>query len=85
MHYNEVYSGLIKLAENYGCSVWNMFKVMGGLKSINLWKADKLANNDRIHFTKEGYSVIAGLLFDAILRDYETHLQKLAVDNEIKD
>lgn len=84
-NYNEVYSGMVKLAENYGCSVWNMFKVMGGLKSINLWKKDKLANNDRIHFTKEGYSVIAGLLFDAILRDYETHLRKLAVDNEIKD
>lgn len=85
MHYNEVYSGMLKLAEDYGCSVWNMFKVMGGLKSINLWKKDKLANNDRIHFTRDGYTLIASLFFDAILRDYETYLRKHAVDNEIKD
>jgi len=85
MHYNEVYSGMLKIAENYGCSVWNMFRVMGGLKSINLWKKDKLANNDRIHFTRDGYSLIAGLFFDAILRDYETHLLKNNGKNDLKD
>lgn len=86
MHYNEVYSGMKRVAEIYGGSVWNMFIVMGGLKSINQWKKDKLANRDRIHFTKEGYSVLAGLLFDAIIKDYEIHLlNKMHGENEIKE
>lgn len=85
MHYNEIYSGTKRLAEKYGGSVWNMFKVMGGLKSVNFWRKDNLANRDRIHFTREGYSIIAGLLFDAIILDYENHLQTINVERKIKD
>lgn len=79
-HASAVYSGMKRVAEFYGGSVWNMYRVMGGYKSINLWKSDNLANKDRIHFTREGYTIIADLLFDAILKDFTNYLQTLPED-----
>jgi lysophospholipase L1-like esterase len=84
-HFDAIYSGLKTLASTYGGSVWNMYRVMGGYQSINLWKADDLASRDRIHFTRDGYRIIAGLLFDAILKDYEQYLQTLPKDSQILD
>ncbi len=84
-HFDAIYSGLKTLASTYGGSVWNMYRVMGGYQSINLWKADDLASKDRIHFTRDGYRIIAGLLFDAILKDYEQYLQTLPKDSQILD
>lgn len=75
-HYGEVYEAMVELSKYYNASVWNMFKAMGGYKSINYWRNDKIANKDRIHFTREGYRIVAGLLFDAILEDYEKHIIK---------
>ncbi|MDD2633881.1 MAG: GDSL-type esterase/lipase family protein [Bacteroidales bacterium] len=77
-HYKDVYQAMKYLSQVYDASVWNMFKVMGGYKSINYWRNDKLGKRDRIHFTKEGYTVVAGLLFDAIMHDYENYLEKNA-------
>jgi lysophospholipase L1-like esterase len=73
-HYGAVYEAMASLGSKYNASVWNMFKAMGGYKSINYWRNDKIANRDRIHFTRSGYRIIAGLLFDAIMEDYEKHL-----------
>lgn len=84
-HYGEVYSGMKTLAGIYGGSVWNMYRVMGGYKSINLWRNDSLANKDRIHFTRDGYKIIAGLLFDAIIKDYSHYLQTLPKDSQITE
>ena len=75
-HYGEVYEAMVELSKYYNASVWNMFKAMGGYKSINYWRNDKIANKDRIHFTREGYRIVAGLLFDAIIEDYEKHIIK---------
>ncbi len=76
-HYDEVYDAMVSLAEYYDASVWNMFNVMGGAKSINFWRKDSIAKKDRIHFTRAGYKIIANLLFDAIIDDYEKHLVSL--------
>lgn len=79
-HAPAIYSGMKRVADFYGGSVWNMYRVMGGYKSINLWKSDNLANKDRIHFTRDGYTIIADLLFDAILKDFTNYLQTLPED-----
>lgn len=73
-HFNEVYAAMKTLAKEYNASVWNMFRVMGGYKSINYWRNDDIAKRDRIHFTRQGYKIVAGLLYDAIMEDYEKHL-----------
>lgn len=84
-HADAVYSGMKRVAESYGGLVWNMYRVMGGYRSINMWRSDSLANKDRIHFTRVGYTIIADLLFDAILKDYTEYLQTLPEDRIIKD
>ncbi len=76
LHNPEIYAGMEQLATKYGGCVWNMFRVMGGLKSINLWRSDELASQDRIHFTRMGYTIIADILFGAILNDYANYLNQ---------
>ncbi|MCK9255330.1 MAG: hypothetical protein GX793_09405 [Bacteroidales bacterium] len=73
---SEIYRSMKTLANFYGASLWNLYRVMGGQKSINLWRKDELANKDRIHFTRDGYIVVADLLFDAIIKDFAEFLQK---------
>jgi len=61
------------LAEETGVAVWDLYEIMGGLKSINRWYASRLAGIDRIHFTPDGYTLQAELLYDALMNDYEIH------------
>ena len=67
------------LAKTYHASLWNLFAVMGGSKSIYTWQKHGLANTDKIHFTSDGYFLEGDLLFGAILREYEKHLKATAV------
>ena len=47
---------------------------MGGLNSIVLWQQNHLAQSDKIHFTREGYLLIADLFFNALMQDFESYL-----------
>jgi hypothetical protein len=49
---------------------------MGGLNSINTWVKYHLARTDRIHFKKEGYIIVGQLMYDALIKSYNTHIQK---------
>lgn len=62
------------LAKKYDGAVWDLFQVMGGLKSANIWMARGLLKRDRIHFTFEGYYLIGDLLFNAMMEGYENYL-----------
>jgi hypothetical protein len=48
---------------------------MGGLNSIVLWQKAGLARSDKVHFTREGYLIVADLFFDALMSDFEDHLK----------
>ncbi len=65
---------MYSLAEKHNGAVWDMFEVMGGLKSANIWNARGLLKNDRIHFTTEGYNLIGDLLFNALMEAYDNYL-----------
>ena len=65
---------MYELAKKHNGAVWDMFQVMGGLKSANIWMARGLLKRDRIHFTREGYNLIGDLLFNAIMEAYENYL-----------
>ena len=65
-----------RLARNVDGAVWDQFEVMGGLKSMDRWRINKLAQTDRVHFTAAGYRLI-GNLFSRALFD--------ALENEAKD
>ncbi len=64
------------MALSESCGVWDMFTVMGGFKSISLWQKNGLAKKDKIHFTKDGYHLVADLMFQALVKSYDYHLAK---------
>ncbi len=75
-NYNQpkVTDSMKKLAEHFSASLWDLYGIMGGCKSIYKWQKSGLARNDKIHFTNDGYFHIGDMLFGAILKEYEKHL-----------
>jgi lysophospholipase L1-like esterase len=67
----EVRKVMYELADETGGAVFDQFEIMGGLHSMEKWRLAKLAQNDRIHFTKEGYELMGKLLYNAIIRVFE--------------
>ena len=61
-----------RLAKETGGAVWDQFEIMGGLESMNKWRLDKLAQNDRIHFTRAGYELLADLFAKAFFSTAKT-------------
>jgi len=70
----KVKNSMFKMAKKYNAGVWDMYSVMGGLNSIVLWQKNNLAQRDRIHFTREGYLLIADLFFTALAQDFEKYI-----------
>lgn len=66
---------IIELAKEYNCGVWDFYKIMGGLNSIYVWQREGLAKYDKIHFNYLGYMLKGDLLFNAILKSYDNHLE----------
>jgi lysophospholipase L1-like esterase len=58
---------MFRLGERHGVAVFDQYRSMGGSGSIHRWKSIGLAQTDLVHFTSEGYRVLARLLFDALL------------------
>lgn len=54
-----------RLAHDNKAALWDQFKIMGGLKSMDKWRSAKLAQNDRVHFTHAGYQLIGDLFSQA--------------------
>ncbi len=55
-----------RLAHDTDGAVWDQFEVMGGLKSMNTWYKNGLAQKDRIHFTSAGYQLVGDLFYQAL-------------------
>ncbi|MCL2289871.1 MAG: GDSL-type esterase/lipase family protein [Bacteroidetes bacterium] len=62
---------MYELANETGGAVFDQFEIMGGLYSMEKWRLAKLAQNDRVHFTKTGYELMGKLLFNAIIRELQ--------------
>lgn len=62
-----------KIASRYGFAYWNLFHAMGGEGAMKKWvESDTaLANKDYTHFNFRGASKVAGLLYKAIMDEYE--------------
>lgn len=78
--YSVNYNGAIvrermySLATKYNLAVWDFFTIMGGLGSMATWQKNSLAQSDKVHFTSAGYKLMGDLLFNAILKSYESHI-----------
>lgn len=64
------------LAKRYDAAVWDLFDVMGGLKSVFTWEKEGLCKKDKIHFTNEGYMILGDMLYNAIAKEYDQWKEK---------
>lgn len=56
---------------------WNQYKVYGGDRHAAYnWAEAGLMQNDRIHYTAEGYVLQGRLLADALIKSYKNYLKK---------
>jgi len=67
---------IYNVAKNNDCAVWDFYEVMGGKGSINDWFEANLTNADKLHFIKRGYELQADLLFQALVVNYLSTIQK---------
>ena len=68
-----VQKAMYELAEEYGGAVFDVYKLMGGLGSSTKWVKAKLMKADHIHFTREGYEIIADILYNALAKEINRH------------
>lgn len=69
-----------RLAKETGGAVWDQFEIMGGLESMDKWRLEKLAQNDRIHFTRAGYELLGDLFVEAF---FKAAGKKAAAENKL--
>lgn len=69
-----------RLALATGGAVWDQFRIMGGLGSMDKFYANQLAQKDRIHFTKKGYELI-GDMFSLAFYDMLRQMAPRGVGN----
>ncbi len=62
-------------AQNTGAAFWNLYQAMGGQNSMPAWVLAKppLAQKDFVHFNRKGGHIIAQMLFDALLFEYDKY------------
>jgi len=65
---------MFSLATRYNLCVWDFFQIMGGLGSMSTWHKNELAQKDKVHFTASGYKLMGDLMFNAIIKGYEYHI-----------
>ena len=69
-----------RLADDTDGALWDQFEIMGGLKSMEKWFKNKLAQKDRVHFTSAGYQLLGNYFTNALFEAY-THYTKTLPNN----
>ena len=70
-----VEKAMMELAQEFDGAVFNQVRVMGGLGSSSKWVREGLMNRDHVHFLSAGYSLMADLIFNAFVQDYNDYLR----------
>lgn len=73
----EKVSGVITdYASSHNIASWDLFNIVGGKEyACTNWYGNKLMQRDRIHFTKSGYDLMGLLLFQALIKSYNTYAE----------
>lgn len=71
-----VQKSMYNLARKYNQAVWDLYEVMGGETSMSVWEKNGMAKKDKIHFTPQGYRLLGNLMFNALLKSYENHVDE---------
>lgn len=65
-----VAQAMTSLAREHDAALWDMYRIMGGLGSMAVWRDAGLANRDRVHFLTPGYRLLGDLLYNALIYDW---------------
>ncbi len=65
----------MKFAKEHGLAIWNLYQIAGGKsKACSNWVEAGMFQRDKIHFTREGYT-LQGLLFhEAFIKAYNDYV-----------
>lgn len=66
----KVQQAFMDLAKEYSGCVFDVYALMGGLKSSDKWYKQNLMKKDYIHFTTAGYQLLGDILYNSIIDDY---------------
>ena len=61
---------IIEFAEKNNYAVWDMYRNMGGLYSVNSNAQKGLMSKDKVHYSKQGYELQGELFFEALMETY---------------
>lgn len=70
-----------KIARQLGCATFDLGQAMGPAECIQFWNEQGLAQSDLIHFTPEGYDVLAELLFSSWIGTYNAQKTSFPVSS----
>ena len=70
-----VEQAMTELAGEFDGAVFDQYQVMGGLGSSNKWVRAGLMNRDHVHFRPAGYRMMADLIFNAFVQDYNDYIR----------
>jgi lysophospholipase L1-like esterase len=63
---------MTELTAEEDVAVWDLYQAMGGKNAIMDWKKGALARADLVHFTFEGYGLQGEMLYNALMRGYQS-------------
>ncbi|MBI2723063.1 MAG: hypothetical protein HYX39_12890 [Bacteroidetes bacterium] len=67
---------MFELMEKHNVAVWDLYSIMGGLKSMLKWQKAGLAAKDRVHFSPKGYIILGKMMYEALNYSYHNNLKK---------
>lgn len=63
-----------KYTEQNNLLLWDLYNIAGGEKASNNWYKAKLMRGDRIHYLPDGYILQGNMLFQAIIKAYNSYV-----------
>lgn len=61
-------------AAGHDMAYWDLYNIVGGERNAcRNWYDNNLMQRDRVHFTKSGYEIMGLLLFQAIIKSYNSY------------
>lgn len=65
-----VQKAMKELSAEYNAAVFDVFELMGGLRSSARWVRAGLQRADHIHFTRKGYELWGDMLYNALVAEF---------------
>ncbi|MDR0560026.1 MAG: GDSL-type esterase/lipase family protein [Prevotellaceae bacterium] len=67
---------IVDFAEKNGYPYWDLYKITGGKGSAVSWNKNRLMTRDKIHLKPAGYEFQGELLFEAIMKSYNSYIKE---------